>query len=86
MAIVYIALGANTGDRAAAIAAAISELKRNGVRTLKSSSVIETPPYGVVDQPKFLNCVLKCETELSARLRMEQPERRRAQQSRHRRR
>lgn len=65
MAIVYLALGSNLGRRTGNIAKAVKKLGLNGLRVLRTSSLIETAPYGVEDQPPFLNCALECETALS---------------------
>uniref|UniRef100_A0A7C5V2V1 2-amino-4-hydroxy-6-hydroxymethyldihydropteridine diphosphokinase n=1 Tax=Caldicellulosiruptor owensensis TaxID=55205 RepID=A0A7C5V2V1_9FIRM len=62
--IVFLGLGSNLGDRDENIKKAIEHLK-DKVRIEKVSSIIETEPYGFVDQPKFLNCVLKGTTVLS---------------------
>jgi 2-amino-4-hydroxy-6-hydroxymethyldihydropteridine diphosphokinase len=59
----YVGLGANLGDREATIRAAVAALP--GVRAL--SSLRETEPVGLTDQPRFLNGVAALETELSAR-------------------
>jgi 2-amino-4-hydroxy-6-hydroxymethyldihydropteridine diphosphokinase len=53
------------GDRRAHLAAAVAELPEHGVRVLRSSSVYETEPVGLVtDQPEFFNACLEVETEL----------------------
>ncbi|UCE00668.1 MAG: 2-amino-4-hydroxy-6-hydroxymethyldihydropteridine diphosphokinase [Chloroflexota bacterium] len=62
--IVYIALGSNLGDRAGNLRAAIKALEP-AVCPLKCSPVYETPPWGYLDQPKFLNQVVEAETDLS---------------------
>jgi 2-amino-4-hydroxy-6-hydroxymethyldihydropteridine diphosphokinase len=59
----YVALGANLGDREATIRAAVAALP--GVVAV--SSLRDTAPVGVVDQPRFLNGVAALETDLSAR-------------------
>jgi 2-amino-4-hydroxy-6-hydroxymethyldihydropteridine diphosphokinase len=59
----YVGLGANLGDREATIRAAVAALP--GVVAV--SSLLETDPVGVVDQPGFLNGVAALETGLSAR-------------------
>ncbi|MBE9474408.1 MAG: 2-amino-4-hydroxy-6-hydroxymethyldihydropteridine diphosphokinase [Chloroflexi bacterium] len=64
MHLVFIALGANLGDRAANLQAAIEALEPE-VHTLKCSPVYETPPWGYSDQPQFLNQVVEAETDLS---------------------
>jgi len=59
----YLALGTNLGDRFANLQAAIAALPP-AVRVLDQSPVYETPPWGLTDQPAFLNMVLKGETYL----------------------
>ncbi len=61
MTIAYLALGSNLGDRPEHLARARDLLAERGVRVLRSSSVIETEPFGVTDQPRFLNQVLEVE-------------------------
>ncbi len=65
MAIVYLGLGSNLGDRTAAISQAVQELNKNGIQVRKLSSVIETDPVGGPPQGKFLNAAAECETQLS---------------------
>ena len=60
---IYLALGSNLGDRLAALQAALAALPP-AVTVLEQSPVYETPPWGVTDQPAFLNMVLKGETHL----------------------
>jgi 2-amino-4-hydroxy-6-hydroxymethyldihydropteridine diphosphokinase len=62
--VVFLALGSNLGDRPAALEATIAALPP-AVKVLERSPVYETPPWGVTDQPAFLNMVLKGETRLS---------------------
>jgi 2-amino-4-hydroxy-6-hydroxymethyldihydropteridine diphosphokinase len=57
----YLALGSNLGDRAGYLARAREELEARAVRILRQSSVLETEPFGVRDQPLFLNQVLEVE-------------------------
>ncbi|MGB8535708.1 MAG: 2-amino-4-hydroxy-6-hydroxymethyldihydropteridine diphosphokinase [Acidobacteriaceae bacterium] len=59
----YIALGSNLGNRAKTLAAATYRLGRLG-RVEVCSSLYETEPVGLHDQPAFLNAVLALETEL----------------------
>ncbi|HEY5271212.1 MAG TPA: 2-amino-4-hydroxy-6-hydroxymethyldihydropteridine diphosphokinase [Anaerolineales bacterium] len=61
--IIYLALGANLGDRFANLQAAIDALPP-AVRVIAQSPVYETPPWGLTDQPAFLNMALKGETHL----------------------
>ena len=62
MTLAYVGLGANVGDREAQIREAAALI---GV--VRLSSLIETEPWGVVDQPPFLNAVAEVETKLTAR-------------------
>ena len=54
---VTLALGSNLGDRASNLAQACLEISKFCTVT-KTSSIYETPPWGVTDQPAFLNQVL----------------------------
>ncbi len=65
MAIVYLGIGSNMGDREAHIRDALVLLKENKITILKQSSTIETEPVGGPPQGDFLNAVLKAETSLS---------------------
>jgi 2-amino-4-hydroxy-6-hydroxymethyldihydropteridine diphosphokinase len=61
--IVYLALGANLGDRAASLREAIGRL-RSAVAVERMSSVYETEPAYLLDQPRFLNMALRGRTAL----------------------
>lgn len=61
---VYIALGTNIGDRAENMQQALKELE-SIMQVEERSPIYETPPWGLVDQPDFLNQVVRGETELS---------------------
>ncbi|MBC8331982.1 MAG: 2-amino-4-hydroxy-6-hydroxymethyldihydropteridine diphosphokinase [Anaerolineae bacterium] len=61
---IYLALGTNLGDRVLNLQAARDALPPT-VSLVASSPVYETPPWGVSDQPAFLNQVVHIETELS---------------------
>lgn len=63
MALAYIGLGTNLGDRHANLNAAIAALGGHG-RVLRSSRRYETSPIGFRDQPDFLNQVVELETAL----------------------
>ncbi|QYM78512.1 2-amino-4-hydroxy-6-hydroxymethyldihydropteridine diphosphokinase [Horticoccus luteus] len=61
-----IGAGANLGDRAATLAAALERLRAApGIAVLAASSIYETAPVGPVDQPNFLNLVAGVETTLT---------------------
>ena len=64
MPTLYLALGANLGDRLANLRAVIQGLAP-AVRVTRESPVYETPPWGLTDQPAFLNMVVEGETELA---------------------
>ena len=55
---VYLALGTNLGERTVNLRRAIQSLPP-AVTVLAESPVYETPPWGVTDQPNFLNMALK---------------------------
>lgn len=59
-AFAYIGLGSNLGDRGAMIARALEQLHPRRV-----STIVETEPWGVADQPRFLNAVAEIETDLA---------------------
>ncbi len=50
-----LSLGANLGDRAGAIRTALAALKDDGL--VARSTLYETPPWGSVEQPPYLNAV-----------------------------
>ena len=61
----YIALGSNIGDSEAYLKEAIDKLDHLSTsRVEKVSSFLVTAPYGVTDQPDFLNGCLKLQTLL----------------------
>lgn len=62
----YILLGANLGDPAQQLQAAIAEIKIQIGKVTQTSSLYESAAWGLVDQPVFLNQVLQVETTLSA--------------------
>lgn len=60
----YVALGSNLGNRQQNLQQALHLLAEQGIKIVKVSSFIETAPYGVTDQPAFLNGVCCVETGL----------------------
>ena len=62
MTLAYVGLGANVGDREGQIREAAGL-----IGAARISSLIETEPWGLVDQPSFLNAAAEVETGLSAR-------------------
>ena len=57
MSFAYIALGSNLG--------ALLLLTQQGVEVVRVSSFLSTEPYGVTDQPQFLNAVACVRTSLA---------------------
>jgi 2-amino-4-hydroxy-6-hydroxymethyldihydropteridine diphosphokinase len=65
---VFVGLGSNLGDREGMLrraVEAVSELPETEVSRV--STLRDTEPVGIVDQPRFLNGVVEVETELSPR-------------------
>lgn len=60
----YIALGSNLGDKEANLQQALKLLAEQGIIIKKVSVFLVTAPYGVTDQPAFLNGVCCVETIL----------------------
>jgi len=61
----YLGLGSNLGNKHNYITKAIKFIsKLENVEITKTSSRIETAPYGKTDQPDFINCVIELETDL----------------------
>lgn len=61
--VAYIAVGSNLGDSYELIEAAKNNLtEREEVSLVKESILINTKPYGVVDQPDFVNGLWKIKT------------------------
>jgi|UniRef100_A0A7V3RFS9 2-amino-4-hydroxy-6-hydroxymethyldihydropteridine diphosphokinase len=54
--LVYVAFGSNLGDRKHNILLAIDEMKKRGMEFLRISTMYETEPYGLKEQPAFINC------------------------------
>lgn len=64
MAIVYIGIGSNLGNRQKNCCRAIELLGKKGIVVKKISSVYDTEPWGVTDQPRFINIAIEVETKL----------------------
>jgi 2-amino-4-hydroxy-6-hydroxymethyldihydropteridine diphosphokinase len=64
----YIGLGANLGDRAATLRAALEQLAAEPeIEVVAVSAFRETEPVGIVDQPRFVNAAAAVDTPLSPR-------------------
>jgi 2-amino-4-hydroxy-6-hydroxymethyldihydropteridine diphosphokinase len=67
MPIVHIGIGSNLGDRRNNCLKAVALLEAGGVKVLKRSSLYETEPWGVKEQPRFMNMAVEAETDVTPR-------------------
>ncbi|GAB3055512.1 2-amino-4-hydroxy-6-hydroxymethyldihydropteridine diphosphokinase [Salinicoccus sesuvii] len=66
MAVVYLGLGSNLGDRRENLETAINRLEdHESIEVVKRSSILETAPYGKTDQPDFMNMCIMIATRVS---------------------
>lgn len=65
MSIAYIGIGSNLGKRQENCLLAIELIEKKGIIVKKRSSIYETEPWGVKDQPLFLNMAIEVETDLA---------------------
>jgi 2-amino-4-hydroxy-6-hydroxymethyldihydropteridine diphosphokinase len=64
----YVGLGGNVGDVQARLRSAFDALARiPSTRLLRRSRSYRTPPWGIADQPDFINAVAELETSLAPR-------------------
>ena len=61
---VYLGIGSNLGDRAAMVCAALGLLAARVGEIIAISSLYETEPWGITEQPRFLNAACALETAL----------------------
>jgi len=66
-----IALGSNIGDRLGTMRQAVMLLEERSLRISASSDVFETPPWGMENQPRFLNACVLAETDILPRALLE---------------
>ncbi len=65
MAVVYVGLGSNLGDREALVFQAIAMLGAlSQINVVRRAGIYETEPVGRQDQPWFVNTVVEIETSL----------------------
>lgn len=63
----YLGLGTNLGDRVQQLQQAVRSLaETDGITIAQVSAIYQTEPVGYVDQPDFLNMVVRLETKLNA--------------------
>jgi 2-amino-4-hydroxy-6-hydroxymethyldihydropteridine diphosphokinase len=60
-----LGFGGNLGDPIASIGKALARLEAGGVRVLRRSHFYRTAPWGVTDQPEFVNLCAAAETGLA---------------------
>ncbi|MEO7984583.1 MAG: 2-amino-4-hydroxy-6-hydroxymethyldihydropteridine diphosphokinase [Bacteroidota bacterium] len=63
----YLLTGANLGDREKNLATARAFIQQQCGNINRMSSLYETAPWGITDQPSFLNQALEIDTLLNAR-------------------
>jgi len=72
MAIVYIGLGSNMGDREQNLEKAVFALASHPlIRMLKQSSIIETEPVDYLEQPRLINSIIVIDTSLPPQILLE---------------
>lgn len=64
MARAHIGIGSNLGDRQGNCQKAVALLRMEKQSVLKRSSLYETEPWGVEDQPRFINMAVEIRTGL----------------------
>lgn len=65
MNVVALGLGSNLGNRLLNLRTALRSVEKDGMMVLRSSDVFETEPWGVTDQPYFLNACLLVQSEFA---------------------
>ncbi len=65
MSSVYIGIGSNLGDREANCRTAITLMNEHGIIVRQESSMVATEPWGMTEQPEFINMAVMAETGLS---------------------
>jgi 2-amino-4-hydroxy-6-hydroxymethyldihydropteridine diphosphokinase len=65
MNIVFLGIGTNLGNRERNLQQAVAGIENLPGRVLQSSSYYETEPWGFESEEKFLNMVVKIETDLT---------------------
>jgi 2-amino-4-hydroxy-6-hydroxymethyldihydropteridine diphosphokinase len=65
----FLGLGSNLGDRADTLRSALQALEmQSGLWVIQVSSLYESAPVGIVEQPEFLNLVTRIATTLDPHL------------------
>ena len=67
-AVAFVGLGANLGEPIRTVHLALRHLDAlEGTRLLRASRLYRTQPWGVLDQPQFINAVAMLDTQLAPR-------------------
>jgi|SRR5208283_708453 len=66
MATVFIGIGSNMGDRKANCKRSVELMNESGFKISRQSSFYESKPWGMKEQPLFINMAVIAETDLSA--------------------
>ena len=66
MPIAYIGIGSNLGDREGNVRRALDLIAERAGLITATSSLYETEPWGVTDQPQFINAACGVQTALAA--------------------
>ena len=67
MKIAYIGLGTNLGDRKTNLDTALQKMEECGIKVVRNSSIYETEPQDVKNQPLFLNMASAVHSQLLPR-------------------
>lgn len=62
---IYLLSGSNLGNRMASLARALELIEQEAGSIKAQSQLYETAPWGITDQPAFLNQVMELETKLA---------------------
>ncbi|MCZ2099997.1 MAG: 2-amino-4-hydroxy-6-hydroxymethyldihydropteridine diphosphokinase [Chitinophagales bacterium] len=61
----YLHLGSNVGDRKQMLLQAIEAIQKQIGKVVKKSSIYETEPWGLIDQPDFYNMAIEVNSKFS---------------------
>lgn len=61
----YLHLGSNVGDRKSMLLQAINSINQSIGNVVKKSSIYETEPWGLANQPNFYNMAIEVHSELN---------------------
>jgi len=64
VSLVAISMGSNLGNRLSSLRKAVLLIKNEVANIIKTSDVFETPPFGITNQPRFLNACILIETDM----------------------